>query len=162
MRATSGRRRCSGVGAFGPLKSLLRSTICRKAAQTVENIVEPARITVSVALRVSVNVPGGQVAETPREDSQNLPVEAHRKEQKGRYRLRKNHEHRRIGLRRRIDCRSERVTLLAEDEAHELVHRVAVEPGGRNVCSATIQRGGKMTKSTLAVPGTGVGAVSTV
>src|ERR1700677_3596218 len=34
--------------------------------------------------------------------------------------------------------------------------------GGRKVCSATIQRGGKMTKSTLAVPGSPEGAVSTV
>ena len=34
--------------------------------------------------------------------------------------------------------------------------------GGRNVCSATIQRGGKITKSQLAVPGVSVGAVSTV
>ena len=34
--------------------------------------------------------------------------------------------------------------------------------GGRKVCSATIQRGGKMAKSTLAVPGSGDGAVSTV
>ncbi len=34
--------------------------------------------------------------------------------------------------------------------------------GGRNVCSATCQRGGKMTKSTFAVPGTPEGEVSTV
>ena len=34
--------------------------------------------------------------------------------------------------------------------------------GGRNVCSATIQRGGKITKSTLAVPGVSEGEVSTV
>jgi hypothetical protein len=34
--------------------------------------------------------------------------------------------------------------------------------GGRNVCSATIQRGGKITKSQFAVPGTSVGEVSTV
>ena len=34
--------------------------------------------------------------------------------------------------------------------------------GGRNVSSATIQRGGKMTKSMLARPGVSVGAVSTV
>src|ERR1700677_2018668 len=34
--------------------------------------------------------------------------------------------------------------------------------GGRNVCSATIQRGGKMAKSTFADPGTAVGAVNTV
>src|SRR6202007_3054270 len=34
--------------------------------------------------------------------------------------------------------------------------------GGRNVCSATIQRGGKITKSTLAVPSVSDGEVSTV
>ena len=34
--------------------------------------------------------------------------------------------------------------------------------GGRNVSSATIQRGGKMTKSALARPGTSLGLVSTV
>ena len=34
--------------------------------------------------------------------------------------------------------------------------------GGRNVFSATIQRGGKMTKSMLARPGVSVGEVSTV
>src|ERR1043166_1687119 len=34
--------------------------------------------------------------------------------------------------------------------------------GGRNVCSATIQRGGKTTKSTFAVPGVSLGAVRTV
>ena len=34
--------------------------------------------------------------------------------------------------------------------------------GGRNVSSATIQRGGKITKSTLAVPGKSDGEVSTV
>ena len=34
--------------------------------------------------------------------------------------------------------------------------------GGRNVCSATSQRGGKITKSTLAVPSSPLGAVSTV
>src|SRR5215471_20610318 len=34
--------------------------------------------------------------------------------------------------------------------------------GGRNVCSATIQRGGKITKSTLAVPGVSDGEVRTV
>ena len=34
--------------------------------------------------------------------------------------------------------------------------------GGRNVCSATIQRGGKITKSTLATPGVCEGEVSTV
>ena len=34
--------------------------------------------------------------------------------------------------------------------------------GGRNVCSATIQRGGKITKSQLAVPGTSDGEVRTV
>ena len=34
--------------------------------------------------------------------------------------------------------------------------------GGRNVCSATSQRGGKITKSTLAVPASPDGAVSTV
>jgi hypothetical protein len=34
--------------------------------------------------------------------------------------------------------------------------------GGRNVCSATIQRGGKITKSQLAVPAVSVGEVSTV
>src|ERR1700761_1862196 len=34
--------------------------------------------------------------------------------------------------------------------------------GGRKLCSATIQRGGKMTKSALAVPGLSEGAGSTV
>src|SRR5262245_57102152 len=34
--------------------------------------------------------------------------------------------------------------------------------GGRKVSSATIQRGGKMTKSTLATPGVSEGDVSTV
>src|SRR5260370_10869765 len=34
--------------------------------------------------------------------------------------------------------------------------------GGRKVCSATIQRGGKITKSQLAVPAVSVGEVSTV
>src|SRR5947208_12559250 len=34
--------------------------------------------------------------------------------------------------------------------------------GGRNVCSATIQRGGKITKSMFAVPGVSDGDVSTV
>ena len=34
--------------------------------------------------------------------------------------------------------------------------------GGRKVCSATIQRGGKITKSQFAVPGISVGEVSTV
>src|SRR5580698_6351674 len=34
--------------------------------------------------------------------------------------------------------------------------------GGRKVCSATIQRGGKITKSTFAVPGSSLGEVSTV
>src|SRR6188474_406797 len=34
--------------------------------------------------------------------------------------------------------------------------------GGRKVSSATIQRGGKITKSQLAVPGVSVGEVSTV
>src|SRR6201999_778525 len=34
--------------------------------------------------------------------------------------------------------------------------------GGRKVCSATSQRGGKMTKSTCDVPGIGVGAINTV
>src|SRR6195952_1758037 len=34
--------------------------------------------------------------------------------------------------------------------------------GGRNVCSATIQRGGKITKSQLAVPGVSLADVSTV
>ena len=34
--------------------------------------------------------------------------------------------------------------------------------GGRKVCSATIQRGGNIAKSTLAVPGISDGAVSTV
>ena len=34
--------------------------------------------------------------------------------------------------------------------------------GGRNVFSATSQRSGKMTKSTLAVPGVSEGEVSTV
>ena len=34
--------------------------------------------------------------------------------------------------------------------------------GGRKVCSATSQRGGKITKSQLAVPATSEGAVSTV
>ena len=34
--------------------------------------------------------------------------------------------------------------------------------GGRNVSSATSQRGGKMTKSMLAVPSSPLGAVSTV
>jgi hypothetical protein len=34
--------------------------------------------------------------------------------------------------------------------------------GGRNVSSATIQRGGKITKSALARPGTSEGEVSTV
>ena len=34
--------------------------------------------------------------------------------------------------------------------------------GGRKVCSATIQRGGKMTKSQLAVPWISLGEVSTV
>ena len=34
--------------------------------------------------------------------------------------------------------------------------------GGRNVSSATIQRGGKITKSALARPGTSLGLVSTV
>src|SRR5258707_361883 len=34
--------------------------------------------------------------------------------------------------------------------------------GGRKVCSATDQRGGKITKSTLAVPGVSEGDVSTV
>ena len=34
--------------------------------------------------------------------------------------------------------------------------------GGRKVCSATIQRGGKIAKSQLAVPGTVEGALSTV
>ena len=34
--------------------------------------------------------------------------------------------------------------------------------GGRNVCSATVQRGGKITKSTLAVPRVSEGDVSTV
>src|SRR3954469_3182763 len=34
--------------------------------------------------------------------------------------------------------------------------------GGRNVCSATIQRGGKMTKSQFATPGWPDGEVSTV
>ncbi len=34
--------------------------------------------------------------------------------------------------------------------------------GGRKVCSATVQRGGKITKSTLAVPGVSDGEVSTV
>src|SRR5689334_14806874 len=34
--------------------------------------------------------------------------------------------------------------------------------GGRNVCSATIQRGGKITKSQLAVPGVSEGEVRTV
>ena len=34
--------------------------------------------------------------------------------------------------------------------------------GGRNVCSATIQRGGKITKSQFAVPGVSLGDVSTV
>src|SRR5690606_2301642 len=34
--------------------------------------------------------------------------------------------------------------------------------GGRNVSSATIQRGGKMTKSAFARPGTSLGDVSTV
>ena len=34
--------------------------------------------------------------------------------------------------------------------------------GGRKVCSATIQRGGKITKSTFATPGVSEGDVSTV
>ena len=34
--------------------------------------------------------------------------------------------------------------------------------GGRNVSSATIQRGGKITKSQLAVPAISLGRVSTV
>ena len=34
--------------------------------------------------------------------------------------------------------------------------------GGRKVCSATAQRSGKITKSTLAVPSVSDGAVSTV
>ena len=34
--------------------------------------------------------------------------------------------------------------------------------GGRKVCSATSQRGGKITKSQLAVPGVSLGEVSTV
>src|SRR5215468_4520034 len=34
--------------------------------------------------------------------------------------------------------------------------------GGRKLCSATIQRGGKITKSTFAVPGVSEGEVSTV
>ena len=34
--------------------------------------------------------------------------------------------------------------------------------GGRNVSSATLQRGGKMTKSTLATPARSEGEVSTV
>ena len=34
--------------------------------------------------------------------------------------------------------------------------------GGRNVFSPTSQRGGKMTKSMVAVPGTSDGAVSTL
>jgi hypothetical protein len=34
--------------------------------------------------------------------------------------------------------------------------------GGRNVSSPTSQRGGKITKSTLAIPWVSVGAVSTV
>ncbi len=34
--------------------------------------------------------------------------------------------------------------------------------GGRNVCCATSQRGGKIAKSTFAVPGVSLGAVSTV
>ena len=34
--------------------------------------------------------------------------------------------------------------------------------GGRNVCSETTQRGGKMTKSQFAVPGCPEGEVSTV
>ncbi len=34
--------------------------------------------------------------------------------------------------------------------------------GGRNVCSATSQRGGKITKSMFATPGVSLGEVSTV
>jgi hypothetical protein len=40
--------------------------------------------------------------------------------------------------------------------------RLRWNQGGRNVSSATIQRGGKTTKSQFAVPGVSVGAVSTV
>ena len=41
----------------------------------------------------------------------------------------------------------------AVDQAHKLVHHVAMKPGRPKVCSATSQRGGKIPKSTLAVPG---------
>ena len=50
----------------------------------------------------------------------------------------------------------------AVHQPHVLAHHVAVKPGGRKVCSATSQRGGKITKSQLAVPGTSLGEVSTV
>ena len=40
--------------------------------------------------------------------------------------------------------------------------RLRWNQGGRNVCSATIQRGGKITKSQLAVPGVSDGLVNTV
>jgi hypothetical protein len=39
---------------------------------------------------------------------------------------------------------------------------IDAKDGGRNVCSATIQRGGKMTKSQFAVPAISDGEVSTV
>ena len=40
--------------------------------------------------------------------------------------------------------------------------RLRWNQGGRKVSSATSQRGGKMTKSQLAVPGVSLGEVSTV
>ncbi len=52
--------------------------------------------------------------------------------------------------------------VLAMDQAHALVHDVAMEPGRAERISATSQRGGKITKSTLAVPAASLGEVSTV
>ena len=64
------------------------------------------------------------------------------------------------------ECRRARTlglgVVVAVDEAHEFVHEVAVEERRAEGCSATIQRGGKITKSQLAVPGVSVGEVSTV
>ena len=63
-------------------------------------------------------------------------------------------------------CRRARAPFLGVvaplNEAAELVMMLRWYQGGRKVSSATIQRGGKMTKSTLAVPTSPEGAVNTV
>ena len=50
----------------------------------------------------------------------------------------------------------------AMDQAHVFSRDILMEPGLTEVCSATIQHGGKITKSTFTVPAVSDGDVSAV